>query len=150
MNQQPTELLPLGGVLETAIYTDDLDEARAFYGGLLGLEEVTASEGRHVFFRCGTTVVLIFDPVLTKKQTLDAHLPVPAHGTTGASHICFSAPGKQVDHWKNILQINSVPIESEITWPNGARSVYFRDPTGNSLEIAQPRLWEYEEKDETE
>ena len=150
MNQRPSDALPLGGVLETAIYTDDLENARAFYGGLLGLEEVTAKEGRHIFFRCGTTVVLIFDPAITRMQTLDAHLPVPPHGTSGASHICFSAPGKQVDHWKNLLIKNGVTIESEIIWPNGARSVYFRDPTGNSLEIAQPRLWGYEEKEETE
>ena len=26
-------------------------------------------------------------------------------------------------------------------WPNGARSLYFRDPAGNSVEIAEPRLW---------
>jgi len=150
MEQQPTDILPLGGILETAIYADNLEQVKAFYGGLLGLEEVTAKDGCHVFYRCGTTVVLIFDPAITKLQKLDAHLPVPPHGTSGASHICFSAPGNQVDKWKAVLQKNDIQIESEITWPNGARSVYFRDPAGNSLEFAQPRLWGYEEKDATE
>ena len=28
-----------------------------------------------------------------------------------------------------------------VTWPNGARSIYFRDPAGNSLECAEPGLW---------
>jgi len=150
MKEQSTDILPFAGVLETTIYAENLEQAKAFYGGLLGLEEVTAKEGCHVFYRCGTTIVLIFDPAITKSQTLDAHLPVPPHGTSGATHICFSAPGRQVDEWKALLQKNDIPIESEITWPNGARSVYFRDPAGNSLEFAQPRLWGYDEKDANE
>ena len=42
--------------------------------------------------------------------------------------------------WEVTLEI---AIESEITWKNGARSVYFRDPAGNSLEFAEPKLWGY-------
>ena len=30
---------------------------------------------------------------------------------------------------------------ADFQWPNGARSIYFRDPAGNSIEIAEPRLW---------
>ena len=146
MVERPQELAPLEGVLEAAIYMHDLNKARDFYGGLLGLEEVTAVEGRHVFFRCGTTIVLVFNPAQTVKQPFDKSLPIPPHGTSGASHICFSASGGQFDSWKNRLQQKNVEIESEITWPNGGHSVYFRDPEGNSLEIAQPRLWGYEEK----
>ncbi len=156
MSEQPqkisstAQILPLEGVLEAAIYMDDLEEAKAFYGGVLGLEEVTAREGNHVFFRCGTTVVLVFDPTKTTKQSLDARLAIPPHGSSGASHICFGASGNQLDHWKILLQEKGVAIESEITWPNGARSFYFRDPGGNSLEVAQPRLWGYEEKETVE
>jgi catechol 2,3-dioxygenase-like lactoylglutathione lyase family enzyme len=29
----------------------------------------------------------------------------------------------------------------EFDWPNGAHSMYFRDPAGNSLEIAERALW---------
>ncbi|MCP4182274.1 MAG: glyoxalase/bleomycin resistance/extradiol dioxygenase family protein [Hyphomicrobiales bacterium] len=150
MNLQPTEILPLAGVLETAIYADDLEQAKAFYGGLPSLEGVRAKENCNVFYSCGATVVLIFDPVITKLQTLDARLPVPPRRTIGTSHICFSAPGNQIDKRKTLLQKSDIQIESEITWHNGARSVYFRDPAGNSLEFAQPRLWGYEEKDASE
>jgi hypothetical protein len=34
-----------------------------------------------------------------------------------------------------------VAIEHEATWPRGGRSFYFRDPAGNSLELATPRIW---------
>ena len=29
----------------------------------------------------------------------------------------------------------------EVPWPEGGRSIYFRDPAGNSLELAPPTLW---------
>ena len=39
------------------------------------------------------------------------------------------------------LEEAGVAIEADFRWPNGARSIYFRDPAGNSLEIAEPKLW---------
>jgi catechol 2,3-dioxygenase-like lactoylglutathione lyase family enzyme len=34
-----------------------------------------------------------------------------------------------------------VEIEREITWPLGGRSVYFRDPAGNSVEFVEGEIW---------
>ena len=34
-----------------------------------------------------------------------------------------------------------VAIESEVDWPSGGTSLYFRDPAGNVLELAPPTLW---------
>jgi hypothetical protein len=34
-----------------------------------------------------------------------------------------------------------VEIESDFLWPSGGRSIYFRDPAGNCLEFADPRIW---------
>jgi len=142
------ETAPLEGVLETAIYVTDLEVATAFYGGVLGFEQVIASEGQYVFFRCGGTMVLLFNPEETKKQPLAPPArQIPGHGTSGAGHICFGAPGEKYDLWRARLIECGIEIEAEITWDNGARSVYFRDPAGNSLEFAEPKLWGYGEKD---
>lgn len=132
------------GVLEASLYADDLDAAREFYGTTLGLEEVTAVEGRHVFFRCGRTMVLVFNPNETVKQPFDTALPVPPHGAHGPGHLCFSAAPEAIDAWKVHLRAKGIQVETEIIWPNGARSVYFRDPAGNSLEFAEPGLWGYD------
>ncbi|MFK5980137.1 MAG: VOC family protein [Rhizobiaceae bacterium] len=149
--QSSRKLSPaLDGILETAIYAEDLDVARAFYGGILGLEEVTAKEGRHVFFRCGKTMVLVFNPNETVKQPFDGGRSNSPHGTKGATHVCFSAPKGAIEAWTAHLQENDIAIESEITWKNGARSVYFRDPAGNSLEFAEPKLWGYGPDESTE
>lgn len=135
----------LEGILETALYATDLDAAEAFYGGVLGLEKITRAGNRHVFFRCGQGVLLVFNPAETiKPPQPDAALPVPPHGTTGQGHMCFRVAAEALDAWKAKLEASGVAIESDLRWPNGARSFYFRDPAGNSLECAEPGLWSIE------
>jgi len=34
-----------------------------------------------------------------------------------------------------------VAVEADFEWPGGGRSIYFRDPAGNCLEFAEPRIW---------
>lgn len=132
---------PLDGLLEAALYTDDLDAAEAFYGEVLSLEKITRVENRHVFFRVGGIVLLIFNPLRTVTGGSNPALPVPPHGATGQGHLCFRATAPQIAAWAEALQAGGHAIEADFHWPNGARSIYFRDPAGNSIEIAEPRLW---------
>lgn len=129
------------GILETALYVDDLDVAEAFYGGLIGLEKIAEIPGRHVFFRCGEGVLLLFVAEQTVKPPNNPAMPVPPHGTTGPGHACFRVAGDRLDAWRAHLEGQGVAIEADFCWPNGARSLYFRDPAGNSLEISEPKLW---------
>ena len=130
------------GILESALYVDDLDAAEAFYGGVLGLERIARAEGRHVFFRCGDGVLLLFDPAETVKPPRPgAKLPVPPHGTKGEGHLCFRATAEEIARFRAHLESAGVAIEADFEWLNGGRSIYFRDPAGNSLEIAEPRIW---------
>lgn len=129
------------GILETALYADDLDAAEAFYGGLLGLEKITRQADRHVFFRCGAGVLLIFNPAETVHPPPPGAFPVPVHGARGAGHACFRVPRADLDFWVEKLVEAGITIEADFCWPNGARSIYFRDPAGNSLECAEPGLW---------
>lgn len=131
----------LGAVLETALYVDDLNTAAVFYGNVLALPEVVRVEGRHIFYRVGTAILLIFNPEATTKPPGNPRLPVPPHGAKGPGHFCFAATLADIDAWASRLIAAGHPIEADFTWPNGARSIYFRDPAGNSLEIAEPRLW---------
>jgi catechol 2,3-dioxygenase-like lactoylglutathione lyase family enzyme len=43
--------------------------------------------------------------------------------------------------WQARLEASGVAIEQEMSWPRGGRAFYFRDPAGNSLELATPRIW---------
>lgn len=129
-------------VLETALYVSDLPAAEKFYAEMLGLTKISSVDGRHVFFRCGDGVLLLFNAQATKvPPTPGAKLPVPPHGTTGDGHLCFAAGAQEIGDWKQRLQDRGVAIEADFEWPNGGRSIYFRDPSGNSIEFAEPRIW---------
>ncbi|MFZ5709769.1 MAG: VOC family protein [Pseudomonadota bacterium] len=130
------------GTLESALYARDLAAAETFYAGLLGLPVITRQEGRHIFFRVGGSVLLIFDPAATAKPPPPgARPPVPAHGATGPGHYCFAADPDTLGAVRAHLEQNGVGIEADFRWPNGARSIYVRDPAGNSIEFAEPGLW---------
>lgn len=129
-------------MLETALYAPDLDAAERFYGGILRLETIVRVGNRHVFYRCGSGVLLIFNPLQTVKPPEDgADLPVPPHGTSGAGHACFRLAAENFTAMIAALKTAGVAIEADFTWPNGGRSIYFRDPAGNSLECAEARIW---------
>ena len=129
-------------ILESALYVTDLDEAEAFYRDKLGLSVIAKAPSRHVFFRCGQGVVLLFNAEATREPPApDAKLPVPPHGAAGEGHLCFAASEAEIDRWKAHLAERGVAIEAEFEWPKGGRSIYFRDPSGNSLEFANPSIW---------
>lgn len=129
-------------ILESALYVTDLDAAEAFYGEVMGLERIAKVVGRHVFFRCGQGVLLIFNAQATRQPpSPQARLPVPPHGTTGQGHLCFAATAAEIGQWKATLEGKGIVIEADFEWPMGGRSIYFRDPDGNSLEIAEPKIW---------
>lgn len=137
--RQPPSLL---GTLESALYATDLDAAATFWRDVIGLEEIGRVPGRHVFFRCGAQVLLVFHPAATAKPPKpDARLPVPPHGTQGPGHFCMAAAEQDINAWRDHLQEAGVAIEADFTWPQGGRSIYFRDPAGNSIEIADPSIW---------
>ncbi len=130
------------GILETVLYAEDLDAAEAFYRDVLGLERMTRVGNRHVFFRCGDQVLLVFNPVETRKPPSSPQsLPVPPHGADGPGHVCFRATANEIGEWIGRLETAGVEIESDFLWPSGGRSIYFRDPAGNSLEFAEPVIW---------
>ncbi len=130
-----------GAVLETALYAADLDAAEAFYGGLLGLERITRAGNRHVFFRVGPGVLLIFNPDETEVATGTTTMPVPPHGARGPGHMCFAMARDAIAALRARLLAAGVEVDAEFDWPNGAHSLYVRDPDGNSVEFAEPRLW---------
>ncbi|MSU89266.1 glyoxalase/bleomycin resistance/extradiol dioxygenase family protein [Rhodobacteraceae bacterium 2CG4] len=132
---------PCPGILETGIYADDLDAATRFYRDLLGLEVLVAKPGRHVFFRLPTGMLLVFRAAATRVSGDPARPGHLAHGAEGPGHVCFAATGDALDRWRAHLQAAGVAIEDDFEWPNGARSIYVRDPAGNSVEFAEPRLW---------
>ena len=130
------------GVLETVLYAADLEAAEQFYTRVLGLTVLDRAAGHHVFLRSGPGVVLLFNPEESAGHDIRINgVPIPRHGAHGQGHVCFRIPATQVDAWRSHLAKCGVALEAEITWPAGGHSLYFRDPAGNSLEVATAKLW---------
>jgi catechol 2,3-dioxygenase-like lactoylglutathione lyase family enzyme len=131
------------GVIESCLYAPDLEAAETFFSKVLQLEVIVREAGRHVFFRCGESVFLVFDPAHTSKElTTSNGSSIPLHGASGPGHIAFRIEEKDLEKWRAQLKDAGVAIESDVSWPNGGRSIYFRDPAGNSIELTTPKLWE--------
>ncbi len=123
---------------ETVLYSTDLDAAIVFYRDVVGLRPVSEMHGRGLAFRVTEhSVLLVFDP----SKTVLPGAGVPMHGATGAGHVGFSVPVDSLDAWRTHLAGHAVQIEMDVTWPLGGRSIYVRDPAGNSVEFIAGRVW---------
>ena len=130
------------GILETCLYARDLDAAEAFYTGILGLEVSRREAGRHVFLRCGGGVLLLFNPDRTSTEVTTVQgSPIPLHGARGPGHLAFDVRAAELPAWRAHLVRKGVVIESEVHWPRGGASIYFRDPADNSLELTSASIW---------
>lgn len=128
---------PIEALVETGIYVDDLARAEAFYRDVLGLAVHARDPGRAVFFRVGGGhMLLVFLAEATRKG---GHLP--AHGAAGPGHFAFGVPAGSLDGWRRRLAEHGVAVEQEVGWPPGGRSLYFRDPAGNLVELLTPGVW---------
>jgi len=135
------------GVLETCLYARDLDAAERFYAGTLGLEVFAREPERHVFFRCGAGMLLVFDPERTATAPGQVQgVTVPAHGAHGPGHVCFRIAADALAAWRDRLAGAGLVVEAEIAWPRGGLSLYVRDPAGNSVELAPAGIWGHAER----
>jgi catechol-2,3-dioxygenase len=72
-------------IVETCIYSSDLEAMKDFYIKNLGLEFISEEKGRHVFLKAGKSMLLIFNPENTR--SIDGNnKKLPAHGAITPLH----------------------------------------------------------------
>jgi catechol 2,3-dioxygenase-like lactoylglutathione lyase family enzyme len=134
----------LHAVLETSLYVTDLDRALNFYKNVLGLRQISGAyfaggRGAALQVGPGPSVLLLFCADITQHEGL-----LPAHGTTGAGHVAFRVDACDFPGWRERLGKHGVAIEREFAFGDNPPSIYFRDPDGNSLELAVSTIWSLE------
>lgn len=132
-------------IVETCIYSPDLKIMKDFYVNRLGLDLISEEERRHVFLKAGKSMLLVFNP---ENTSLAANSTFPTHGAcTSPSSIHFALEIEQAGYEaaKNLLAQNKIAIEKEMSWGSEGKSVYFRDPAGNLVEIVTKGQWPVED-----
>lgn len=131
----------LAGVIETALYVDDLARAVAFYQHILGLAALNEDARFAAFDVGGRSVLLLFKRGATLETV---HLPggtIPPHDGLGPLHVAFAVAADELPIWEARLAEQGVEIEARTAWPRGGHSIYFRDPDNHLLELVTPGVW---------
>ena len=136
--------MQVSGILETALYVSDIKRAAEFYRRLFGFPTLLENERLVALDVSGRSVLLLFPEGGTTEP-----FPVPGvvgvipphGGARGGYHFAFSIDSEDVEAWQVRLDSEGVAVESVVTWPGGAKSIYFRDPDGNLAELITPGFW---------
>ena len=99
----PESVPRLEGVIETALYVDDLARARAFYKDILGLAPLFKDDRFTAFSVGGRSVLLLFKRGATLETV---HLPggtIPPHDGHGPLHMAFSVTTDELPVWEQRL-----------------------------------------------
>jgi len=131
----------LNGVLETALYVDDLERAARFYENVLGLTALASDARFRAYDVGGRSVLLVFQRGATLETVRMPGGTIPPHDGHGPLHIAFAIDAADFTAWEERLGQASVAVEGRTAWPRGGQSLYVRDPDGHLLEFATPGLW---------
>lgn len=131
----------LDGILETALYTDDMDRARAFYEGVLELRPIFQDQRLTAYGVASRSVLLLFKRGSATQTVTMPGGSIPGHDGAGPLHVAFAIGKDELAKWERHLAERGIAIEGATNWSRGGRSVYFRDPDGHLLELATPGLW---------
>lgn len=101
-----------------ALRVRDLDAARAFYGGLLGLPEVKRDGSRSVWLRAG-------DALLMLERTLRGKGP-----EAGSGHLLALAV-PDLAQWEEKLTSAGIDVEDRT-----AHTIFVRDPDGHRVGLS--------------
>ncbi len=131
----------LDGILETAIYVDDLARAQRFYEDILELKPVFSDARLTAYDVGGRSILLVFDRGASIEMVTLPGGVIPGHDGAGPLHCAFAVSADELPVWKERLDARGVQIEGCMDRPRGGKSIYFRDPDGHLLELATPGLW---------
>lgn len=129
------------GVVETALYVEDLERSERFYRRLFGSELLVSDQRMRALAAGRSQVLLLFlQGASTDAVDIDGGT-IPGHDGRGRLHVAFAIDAADVEAWRRRLADLEIPVESTVQWPRGGTSLYFRDPDDHVVELVTPGCW---------
>lgn len=132
---------PIAGILETCLYVEDVPRSREFYEQLFGFDALLADDRIATLAVVPGQVLILFKRGATTEPIPVGEGFIPPHDGGGRQHFAFSIDAGDIEAWRERLTGQGIAVESEVDWPTGGQSLYFRDPDGLLVELATPGLW---------
>jgi catechol 2,3-dioxygenase-like lactoylglutathione lyase family enzyme len=102
-----------------SVFTQDIQRAKEFYAGTLGLE-IESESDEDMEFRCGQVTLDVFDP-----SSIGQSFAVSPAG--------LALRVQDVDAARAELEAKGVEFEGETVQTGVCRMAFFKDPDGNAL-----------------
>ncbi|MEW5977666.1 MAG: VOC family protein [Acidobacteriota bacterium] len=128
-------------VLETCLYVDDVERSAGFYERLFGFKALDRDARFCSLSVNDEAVLLLFRKGATTREIATEGGVIPPHDGNGSLHLAFSIAAEEYEPWKRQLENRAIPIESEVHWTRGGKSLYFRDPDDHLIELVTPGCW---------
>ena len=121
--------LPIRSIDYTVIFARQMSKMREFYGSTMGFPLLRELSPKWVEYRVGSNILALAEPGTRFDD------PLPPVGVMSLQ-LAFRVAPQEVDACAATLEERGVAIVSPPTdQPFGHRTLFFRDPDGNVLEI---------------
>lgn len=117
------------GLRHVALRVRDLDRSLDFYTRVLKMKVEWRPDPENVYLTSGSDNLAL--------HQVDRAAEAPADASTGLDHFGFvvSTPD-EVDRWAREVESGGIRlVQQPKTHRDGARSIYFRDPDGNLIQL---------------
>lgn len=137
------------GLVEAALYVDDLDRSERFYKDMFGFQ-TELRDDQICVLNVASHAAIILLPIWIKDEpdrqgTDDVPFEgtIPSSGAEGRMHVALKISKSELPKWETKLAEKNVEIVGRTKWPRGGESIYFRDPDGHLVELLTPGLWSF-------
>jgi len=134
----------VNGVVETALYVDDLERSGRFYEEVFGFRLLLGEDRMRAYSVADRQVLLLFK-IGGSTQPSPMHGGViPPHDGRGTLHLAFAIALCEIEPWKRHLDEKGVALESQVHCGDDSPlgdSLYFRDPDSHLIELITPGCW---------
>ena len=128
-------MLTTSGIIETALYVEDMRRSVEFYQRVFHFSTLFASERLTALRVAPGQVLLVMKRGASSNPSVMSFGVIPSSDAAGPQHVAFGARPDQLGEWRERLQGHGIGIESALDWPEGGQSLYFRDPDDHCIEI---------------